>query len=59
MSWTAWNGAVDSDSRFERLSQEDLADLLEDIESQDVASRDEMLTERLVRAYPTKATQDN
>jgi hypothetical protein len=42
-----------------QMNTDELAELLTQLELSTEDSRDELLTDFLVRPYPTKATQDN
>jgi hypothetical protein len=44
---------------MQQMTSEELADLVTQLELSTEESRDELLTDFLVRPYPTKVTQDN
>jgi hypothetical protein len=44
---------------MQQMTLEELGDLLTQLELSTEESRDELLTDFLVRPYPTKVTQDN
>jgi hypothetical protein len=44
---------------MQQMTSDELAELLTQLEISDEESRDELLTDFLVRPYPTKVTQDN
>ena len=47
------------DARMQDMTTDELAELLAQLELSTEDSRDELLTDFLVRPYPTKMTQDN
>jgi hypothetical protein len=46
-------------SQMQDMTTDELAELLAQLELSTEDSRDELLTDFLVRPYPTKSTQDN
>jgi hypothetical protein len=47
------------DASMQDMTTDELAELLAQLELSTEDSRDELLTDFLVRPYPTKSTQDN
>jgi hypothetical protein len=47
------------DAAMQDMTTDELAELLTQLELSTEDSRDELLTDFLVRPYPTKSTQDN
>jgi hypothetical protein len=47
------------DAAMQEMTTDELAELLAQLELSTEDSRDELLTDFLVRPYPTKVTQDN
>jgi hypothetical protein len=56
---TTLRTAARKDAPMQNMTMDELAELLTQLELSTEESRDELLTDFLVRPYPTKVTQDN